>query len=91
MNDRPQRPGPAGGRPGAVPYLVGGKDHTVLAEVARTLAADPEVDVMRVKGDPQAPSLLVVRMTPAHAQALGERLGPGVTIEPDLPLTQFDS
>ncbi|WP_241564822.1 S8 family peptidase [Nonomuraea polychroma] len=71
--------------------MIGGRDRSLLARLAQELARDPQVRVLRTVGNEQAPSLVVVEMTTAHAQALKRRLGPQVVIEPDNPLTPLGS
>ncbi|MEV4060167.1 S8 family peptidase [Nonomuraea dietziae] len=86
MSKSTEPPGPAQHRSGQQRFIIGSSDSALLAELARELAFDAEVRLLRVLGAEDAPSLLVVEMSPEHAEALEERLGPQVTIEPDLPL-----
>lgn len=71
--------------------MIGGRDRSLLAQVARELDADPEVNIVRMMGDGRNPSLIVAEMSPAHAQALQERFAPHLMIEPDSPLSPLDS
>ncbi|MET8863497.1 S8 family serine peptidase [Nonomuraea sp. NPDC004580] len=66
--------------------MIGSSNGELLAKLAHELASDPEVRLLRKLGDGDAPSLLVVEMSPEHAVTLNERLAPQVTVEPDLPL-----
>ncbi|MBE1566436.1 hypothetical protein [Nonomuraea africana] len=72
-----------------MPYMIGGAEPSLLAELARTLRDDPEVTVRRIMGAADRPSLLAVDMTPARAEALKALYGPRLTIEPDSPVEPY--
>ncbi|WP_155359561.1 hypothetical protein [Acrocarpospora macrocephala] len=75
--------------PGRVPYMIGGPDPSLLAELAGQLRDDPEVTIRRIVGPPDRPSLLAVDMPPARAGALQAQYGTRLTIEPDAPIELF--
>lgn len=82
-----QPSGPAESRSGRAPFLVGSADRALLARLAQTLAADPDKRVVRTVGPAEAPTAIVVEMTPGDAEALAAQ--PGVTVEPDHPVELF--
>ncbi|WP_106403744.1 hypothetical protein [Actinocorallia populi] len=55
----------------------------LLAQAAESLAADPEVRFIRAIGNPDAPVLLVLETSPAHAEVLRRRFGRDLEIEED--------
>ena len=70
-------------------YLVGDTqgEPGFLTEVAAALRADPDVQGLEEKGAPGAPSVLVAAMSADRAEALRQRYGPRLVVEPDAPLT----
>lgn len=87
MSQQSGQSGPAEGRSGRLPFLVGSADRAMLARLAQTLEADPEKNVVRTVGPADAPTVIVVEMTPQDAETLATR--PGVTVEPDFPVELF--
>jgi hypothetical protein len=82
-------PGPTGGRSGPrLPHVIGSADPAALSSLAAELAHDPEVTVRRQEGPVGQPRLLLVDMTPDHADLL-RRKYPHVTIEFDAPLEPY--
>ncbi|WP_214103678.1 hypothetical protein [Acrocarpospora catenulata] len=82
-------PGPAASRSGREPYIIGGQDPGLLAELAERFREDPEVTIRRILGAPDRPTLLAVDLPPARAEALRAQYGNRLTIEPDIPVEMF--
>ncbi len=70
-------------------YNVGGAPAQEMVEVLSTLQDDPEIAVAEVQGDPEAPTLVVVEMTPGRADRLRTELGRRAIVERNLPLEPF--
>lgn len=70
-------------------YLVGDSqgEPAFLAGIAGALRAEAEVELLEEKGEPGAPSVLVASMPPDRAEALRQRYGSRLIIEPDAPLS----
>jgi hypothetical protein len=73
-------------------YLVGyargaTKEAAPAPQLAETLHADPEIDVVESRGPADRPSLFVVTMTTDRAEQLKHELGQGVVVEKDAPLS----
>lgn len=66
-------------------YLVGGAP-ALLAQLAAAAGADPGVELIDVKGPPEAPTALVVAMDAARADALRVQYGSGLVVEHDAAL-----
>lgn len=67
-------------------YLVGNAPPVALGDLAHSLEVDPNVEVVRIIGPAERPSVLVVSMTEDAAAQLRKRF-PGLIVEADAPLS----
>ncbi len=76
----------SGSTPGRQRYMIGNAGSLSLTSIAERLRQDPQVDLVKVVGPPDHPSVLVVEMPADHAEQLKSRYADELVIEPDLPL-----
>jgi hypothetical protein len=70
----------------AARYMLGGLPPDQLAEMIDVVEVHSEVELVEVKGAPEAPSLLIIETTERGAEELRGQLPPEAVLEPDSPL-----
>jgi hypothetical protein len=72
-------------RPDRERYIVGSAEPGLLSTLVEMLRADPQIDLLQVKGPADRPSLLVIETTADRAEQLKQQFH-GLVVEPDAPL-----
>jgi hypothetical protein len=72
-------------RPERERYMVGSAEPGLLSTLVGMLRADPQIDLLQVKGPADRPSMLVIETTADRAEQLKQQFR-SLVVEPDAPL-----